>query len=114
MSARIVLIVSLVAAFACSSSKPASMADASVDAFSSKCGNPGDLGNELGVGKFCLSLADCENTPMAGLCSSIGDPMTHFCTKTCSATGSAGQCGTLTTCTCNSSNQCGCTPNACL
>jgi hypothetical protein len=28
--------------------------------------------------------------------------------------GSTDQCGTATTCTCNSSNQCGCTPNACL
>ena len=30
--------------------------DASVDAFESDCGHPGDLGNELGIGKFCASL----------------------------------------------------------
>jgi hypothetical protein len=29
-------------------------------------------------------------------------------------TGSAGQCGTVTTCQCNDQNECGCTPNVCI
>lgn len=85
--------------------------DAAVDAFASKCGKPGDTGNEIGVGKFCASLQDCNGT--APLCSSLGDRDTHFCTKTCSM-GSTDQCGANAMCVCNSGNQCGCTPNACL
>jgi hypothetical protein len=87
--------------------------DAAPDAFNSTCGKPGDTGNELGIGKFCASLSDCSSTTSAKLCSSIGDPTTHFCTKTC-AMGSTDQCGTATMCVCNANNQCGCTPNACL
>lgn len=88
--------------------------DASIDAFTSLCGHPGDPGNEMGVGKFCASISDCSSSQSAPLCSSLGDPMTHFCTHTCSSTGPATQCGTGAECTCNSSNQCGCTPSACL
>jgi hypothetical protein len=84
------------------------------DAFASDCGFPGDVGNELGVGKFCATLGDCDTTPMARLCSSLGDLNTHFCTKTCVNGGPATQCGTAATCVCNASNQCGCTPDACL
>ncbi len=84
-----------------------------IDAFASTCGHPGDTGNELGIGGFCASLNDCTMST-APLCSSLGDPSTHFCTRTCQGSGSNAQCGTNTTCTCNSSNQCGCTPNACL
>lgn len=99
----------LLAAAGCGSSN-----SKSPDAFSSTCGQPGDMGNELGVGKFCNSLSDCSTTPSAGLCSILGDPTTHFCTKTCTNGGPADQCGTNATCECNASNQCGCTPNSCL
>src|SRR5262249_24591247 len=89
-------------------------ADASVDAYESECGHPGDMGNELGVGKFCPNgIGDCSTTPSAPLCSSLGDSRTHFCTKTCQM-GSTGSCGTGAECVCNSGNQCGCTPSACL
>jgi len=112
---RAILVACAMIAFACGSSdKSPSHPDAAVDAFMSTCGMPGDMGNELGIGKFCLSLSDCSGTPMAHLCSTIGDATTHFCTKTCTSTGSADQCGTNTMCTCNASNQCGCTPNSCL
>lgn len=94
------------------SDKP-NMVDAAADAFESTCGKPGDVGNELGIGKFCASLSDCSTTPDARLCSSLGDATTHFCTKTCTM-GSTTQCGTGTMCVCNGNNQCGCTPNACL
>src|SRR5262245_2074226 len=85
-----------------------------IDAYFSECGHPGDMGNELGIGKFCPNgLSDCSTTPMAPLCSSIGDRNTHFCTKTCPM-GSTDACGTGAQCVCNGSNQCGCTPTACL
>ena len=89
----------------------AQQSDAAVDAFESECGHPGDMGNEVGIGKFCASLGECDST--APLCSSIGDPNTHFCTRTCQM-GDNSVCGTGAECTCNSSNQCGCTPSACL
>ena len=87
---------------------------ATPDAFFSTCGQPGDTGNELGIGKFCSSLDDCAGDLTAPLCSILGNSNTHFCTTTCSMTGSAGQCGTAAMCVCNSGNQCGCTPTACL
>jgi hypothetical protein len=87
--------------------------DASPDAFETICGNPGDTGNELGIGRFCDRLADCTDAT-APLCSKIGDPLAHFCTATCTPATEAEKCGTNATCTCNSGGQCGCTPNACL
>ena len=80
--------------------------------FESDCGFPGDEGNELGIGKFCDSQADCVEVNLP-FCSSFGDPNTHFCTKLCDE-GSTDQCGTDTECTCNSGGQCGCTPSVCL
>ena len=105
-----VLIVVLAAA--CGGDEATQPADAMVDAYESDCGFPGDLGNELGIGKFCASLSYC-NMPSAPLCSSLGDPDTHFCTKTCPM-GSTDACGTGAECTCNANNQCGCTPSVCL
>lgn len=113
--AKCLMFVVLVGAVgACGSDDPAPAIDATpIDAYQSDCGFPGDPGNEIGVGKFCASLGDCDN-PQAPLCSSLGDPNTHFCTKTCSATGPATQCGTGAECTCNGGGQCGCTPSVCL
>ncbi|MCA9678417.1 MAG: hypothetical protein KC464_25550, partial [Myxococcales bacterium] len=84
------------------------------DAFASTCGQPGDPGNELGVGHFCQTLLDCGDTAEAPLCSNIGDETTWFCTKTC-ANEDAGVevCGTGATCTCGNGG-CGCTPTSCL
>ena len=101
-------------AFACGGNSTAKKPDAAVDAFSSTCGNPGDVGNDMGVGKFCARLSDCTGNGNSTLCSSLGDPTTHFCTHTCTGSGSAGQCGSAATCECNTSNQCGCTPNSCI
>jgi hypothetical protein len=106
--------IAVVMAYACGSSSTPKKPDAAVDAFQSTCGQPGDVGNELGIGKFCASLSDCSGNMTATLCSSLGDPTTHFCTKTCTSGGSAGQCGTVTMCQCDSSNRCGCTPNSCI
>ena len=110
----VVVLIALGVAMACSSSGDKKSPDAAstIDAFASTCGHPGDTGNELMIGKFCQSFGDCPQS--APLCSIIGDSTTHFCTRTCQGSGSNAQCGTNTTCTCNSSNQCGCTPNSCL
>lgn len=71
------------------------------------CGQPGDTGNELGVGKYCTGF-DC--TGMANLCSTLGDPQLHFCTMVCQM---GGNCGTGATCQCQG-GQCGCFPDSCL
>ena len=108
---RAVLLVFILVA--CGGDDGAKSPDAGADAFESDCGKPGDMGNELGIGKFCASLSDCSSTASAPLCSSLGDANTHFCTKTCQM-GSTGACGTGAECTCNANNQCGCTPSVCL
>lgn len=114
---RLAVLCVVVVLAACSSSGGGSSkspdAASTADAYFTKCGAPGDVGNELGIGKFCASIGDCSGTQSAPLCSSLGDKDTHFCTRTCTM-GSTTQCGTGATCTCNSGNQCGCTPNACL
>jgi hypothetical protein len=72
------------------------------------CGQPGDTGNELGVGKYCNGFGDC--TGMANLCANLGDPQLHFCTMVCQM---GGNCGAGAACQCQGS-QCGCLPNSCL
>ncbi|MCU1278067.1 MAG: hypothetical protein JWM53_1613 [bacterium] len=72
------------------------------------CGQPGDAGNELGVGKYCSGFGDC--TGMANLCSTLGDPQLHFCTMVCQM---GGNCGTGATCQCQG-GQCGCFPDSCM
>ena len=112
---RIRTLISFVFLVGCGGGGTAAKPDASVDAYFSNCGHPGDQGNELGIGKFCDSQAsgECSTTMSAPLCSALGDNTTHFCTKTCTM-GSTTQCGTATMCVCNGSNQCGCTPTVCL
>ena len=111
-------------AFGCSStsSTGAGPADAT-DELYSKCGQPGDQGNSLGLGQFCNVITDCSNTTQAHLCSSLGNPDTHFCTFRCMAADAATpdgaaafptDCGSGATCSCDTSGQCGCVPNACL
>jgi hypothetical protein len=74
------------------------------------CGTPGDPGNELGVGKYCTAIADCNGLP-ASLCAVIADPNAHICTEPCSS-GSM-TCGTNASCQCQGA-LCGCVPNSCV
>lgn len=87
--------------------------DASADAFESTCGEPGDTGNSIGVGKFCDTISDCSGNGEATLCSSLGDQSTHFCTKICNSDAGPADCGEGATCVCASAG-CGCTPMECL
>lgn len=81
-------------------------------AFVSNCGKSGDKGNSLGVGKFCLKLADCTDNTAAFLCTQIADKDNYFCTMACRRDGGVEQCGENATCQC-SGGGCGCYPDAC-
>jgi len=84
------------------------------DGFSANCGQPGDLGNSMGVGKYCdQAFGQCEAP--ASICAILsGDDTATFCTKICDGDmPDLEQCGEDATCACMGSN-CGCTPNACL
>jgi hypothetical protein len=89
----------------------------------SQCGQPGDKGNSIGVGAFCVTSNDCVNCLGSAngvdLCSDLGGPGTYFCTKLCTlpeggADGGDSGCGENATCECGNNPPCGCTPNACL
>jgi hypothetical protein len=87
----------------------------------SLCGHPGDTGNALGVGKFCMTLNDCANNTQANICSSLGnDPAnpqndTFFCTIYPCPMSDAGvaQCGDNAGCQCQG-GMCACAPNSCI
>jgi hypothetical protein len=111
---RSIVVCAFLVAACSNDGKPGAPDAPTPDAVASTCGQPGDLGNEKSIGHFCASLGDCSTFPEAPLCSSLGDPTTHFCTKTCRSTDPAGVCGTGAECTCNAGNQCGCTPSVCL
>lgn len=123
MTVRHLLFVAL-AGFvaACSSSssgsssggtKDAAPADTGVDAVAnSECGHPGDVGNEIGVGRFCQTIQDCIVNTKATVCTTLGDDKNFFCTLVCVAGGPADQCGTAASCACQG-GQCGCHPDAC-
>ena len=63
----------------------------------SLCGNPRDNGNTAGIGRYCSSSSDCT-VASATICSSIGDPRTHFCTELCSLDGGGIVCSAMASC----------------
>jgi hypothetical protein len=100
---------------------PQDMATANV---LSQCGHPGDVGNSLGVGRFCTKLSDCgKNGEQTNICSALGNGPTpsasdtYFCTiYPCTPDGGTSECGENATCVCGSSSGgggCACTPNSC-
>jgi hypothetical protein len=93
----------------------------------SRCGMPGDQPvNSLGVGKFCMTLAECMTDPNAktNLCTILGNGSnpspddTYFCTIfPCQLDAGVAQCGDNATCVCGSAmggSGCVCTPNKCI
>ena len=77
------------------------------------CGQPGDTGNSLGVGKYCTGIQDCFGNSKATLCSTLGGPGTNFCTFMCTQSDASTECGENASCQCQG-GQCGCLPNICL
>lgn len=75
------------------------------------CCQPGHMGNELGVGKYCTSQNDCAGQ-MANVCTIVsGQTTVGFCTMLCMAGTS---CGSNATCmTGSGSTSGGCIPTNC-
>ena len=80
--------------------------------FVSDCGKPGDVGNSLGVGKFCSKLTDCEGNGKAVLCTILGDDRNFYCTFACKPSDAGDECGENAHCAC-STGGCGCFPDRC-
>jgi hypothetical protein len=77
------------------------------------CGHPGDVGNSLGVGKYCTKLTDCSSNVKATLCTTLGSDDSFFCTFACSGNSDlGGECGEAASCQCQG-GQCGCFPDSC-
>lgn len=82
----------------------------------STCGHPGDTGNNLGIGKYCMTLGDCPTT--APLCTAIENGIepvnaqSYFCTTTCTS-GDNSKCGDNANCICQTANTCACVPVSC-
>ncbi len=125
LSATLIAVLLCATLVACGGDDDAATADAAAidatppdapppDAPESFCGQPGDPGNEIGVGKFCNTISDCSGNGMATICATLGDPDAHFCTRTCqNEDAGVAVCGTGATCVCAGAG-CGCTPNSCL
>jgi hypothetical protein len=120
--AAVFVALGLAAVVACSSSSstPAATPDAGDDTpppppgpdpSKSFCGHPGDKGNSLGVGHYCVTSADCSDNTRATLCATAGDEGAFFCTFVCHQDGPPDQCGEDAECTCQ--GPCGCFPKAC-
>ncbi|MSP62699.1 MAG: hypothetical protein EXR72_20695 [Myxococcales bacterium] len=82
-------------------------------ALPSLCGHPGDVGNSIGVGKYCEEFSDCNGNDKAIFCVRIYDPRRLFCSLACEADGGAGVCGDHASCQCNATG-CGCSPDHCV
>ena len=81
-------------------------------AYFSLCGHEGDLGNSLGVGKFCRTISDCAGKT-ASICSTIQPQrMTYFCTMACTKTE---DCGEGASCVLDPGlGASGCVPSSCI
>ena len=84
----------------------------------SACSQPGDMGNELKVGEYCVEgAATCTSNNIAAgdayICTLDGDPTSPeaFCTKACTWNG---VCGTNAVCVgSGATGPKGCVPTAC-
>jgi len=80
------------------------------------CGFPRDAGNEVGVGKFCLTDRQCARTS-ATICSAAenatADHTSFYCTRICDPTAANPGCGSGASCNCEG-EACVCTPTSCI
>ena len=86
----------------------------------STCGHPGDKGNSLGVGSFCIQQTDCSNcNPSTGatICTTAGGsqaPTQFFCTLIgCTVDASVSGCGEGAICIAQQGVT-ACVPTSCL
>ena len=94
---------------ACSSSPR----DAGPDGSAVHCGQPGNRGNSLGVGKYCVTPSDCTGS-QARVCSNFAYPETNYCTTICQGTDAGATCGELASCVCSKAGGgCACLPDYC-
>ncbi len=128
MLPRLVVVLTLLSVAGCGddTTSAANRADLSVAAapdmaLLSRCGHPGDVGNALGVGKFCSNDGpDCSGNSMAKSCSALFNSQppspsdTYFCSFQCQMSDPPGVCGDNATCLCNSLGVCACIPDACV
>jgi hypothetical protein len=118
----IVALVAVLGAGGCGSGTPTPSPDLAMStsgdlSVSSLCGHPGDTGNSLGVGKYCMDSTMCMGQ-MASVCSTlmpIPQGPIYFCTFPCDPNATTSPCGTGSTCTClgSSTSACGCVPDTC-
>jgi hypothetical protein len=119
MRAAVFALVFVVVGCGGGDSGSADMAKGPDMAFFSVCGHPGDTGNSLGVGKFCMKLSDCTSNTKAILCSTLGSNNAYFCTMTCTPPANdmgSTECGENAYCQCGSGSAqsgCGCYPTSC-
>lgn len=84
----------------------------------SACGQPCQPGNNLGIGRFCNNIHDCDGTQIPTICATLGAPDEHFCTASCDPPDAGPDaelttnCGENATCQCQG-GQCGCFPSSC-
>jgi hypothetical protein len=122
---RALLLMVLLTGCGASSSTGDAGADLAMVDFSgtmpTQCGQPGDTGNSLGVGKYCTNLGpDC---PAGGanalLCSALFNGSTpsptdtFFCSFACQMTSPPDFCGENATCLCDTRG-CACIPTYCI
>jgi len=82
------------------------------------CGQPCDLGNEIGVGQYCTEASDCREP--ASVCSVLLNDLSPYrsyvCTLQCDPAASV-ECGLDARCACvpltAGGTICGCVPDAC-
>lgn len=120
---RAAMVAALLALAGCGGSGAADMAMPDMAVLSS-CGHPGDVGNSLGVGKFCRTIADCTGPGLkTNICSALGNGSspsagdTYFCTiYPCHQDAGVPECGENASCVCGGSSGgsgCACTPTSC-
>ena len=112
------LLTSLLSLAACGDDDDVAPArDLGVDAFvmapAESCAQPGDVGNDIGIGTFCTPRGnECRAFPLAGLCLAAAAPSERqwFCTRLCERDD---QCGADARCFGDARGM-SCVPSRCL